>query len=483
MPGHRQETLRPSAPPALPNAAPAPAPAECFPVRIGHIPGRGRGFFATRDIAPGETVFRAAPLAWAVSEDWARNTCWWCFAHDSRRALPLKAAASSGPAGSAQHRVVFCSAMCAQSALYAHGGEERWAGYLHLLHTIETKIAAHKAGVARPPARRGHSTKAAVAASTADVEPAPPALAPFAAADFVPGEVSDAQLAEWISNVWDVIVAHQGRAAETPDSAQRELVRVIATELFLHGATPVHGSMSNCTADSPDWTERVVSLVAAEGGVAPPFALEHLRSSEIDHVRTRLRELQPAAPQRVPLNPTAAQVEGSWWGGAFRTAASSYALLHSAWQQTARTHAIGNLTHGRFRAVYFREMANSFGIYDPPATLHSLSPEGLGTRAVYQELEQEYLGSSIYPTAVYFNHSCCPNIAKTRVGRSMWFVSAVDISKGEELFISYGNITDPVAERRARLKEHFFFGCCCTRCARESVMATPDAAEPVSEEA
>ncbi|KAJ2798480.1 hypothetical protein H4R21_003919, partial [Coemansia helicoidea] len=113
-------------------------------------------------------------------------------------------------------------------------------------------------------------------------------------------------------------------------------------------------------------------------------------------------------------------------------------------------------------------MANSFGIYDPPATLHSLSPEGLGTRAVYQELEQEYLGSSIYPTAVYFNHSCCPNIAKTRVGRSMWFVSAVDISKGEELFISYGNITDPVAERRARLKEHFFFGCCCTRCARES---------------
>ncbi|KAJ2820914.1 hypothetical protein IWW50_004865, partial [Coemansia erecta] len=65
---------------------------DSFPVQIRHVEGRGRGFFASRDIAPGETVFRAAPLAWAISEDWVKNTCWWCFAHNDRRPLPIKAA-------------------------------------------------------------------------------------------------------------------------------------------------------------------------------------------------------------------------------------------------------------------------------------------------------------------------------------------------------------------------------------------------------
>ncbi|KAI8325639.1 SET domain-containing protein, partial [Martensiomyces pterosporus] len=125
------------------------------------------------------------------------------------------------------------------------------------------------------------------------------------------------------------------------------------------------------------------------------------------------------------------------------------------------------LTHTRFRTVYYREMANSFGIWDPP-DCSSLSLGQRGNVCPEQTHEQEWIGFSIYPTAVYFNHSCSPNIRKLRVGREMQFLSDRNIQHGEELLISYGSISDTVDDRQDRLLQHFFFKCTCERCITES---------------
>ncbi|KAJ2780306.1 hypothetical protein H4R18_003542 [Coemansia javaensis] len=501
MPAYGQESREHQALPPAQAALKSPGPAWAedralaaedagrrFPVRIEHIPGRGRGFFATRDIGRGETVFCAAPLAWSVSEDWARHTCWWCFAHDSRRALPVKAAPRQASPRSAQYRGVFCSAGCMDEAVGAHGGPERWAVYLELLGHIEADLTAHKASAGRlpstgsraPPAADGqpaHGARHLVGTSDVDTATFLADAGAEPLAEFDPCEASDEQLAAWISRVWDTIAQSGLFSAHMPDNSQRELVRLIACELFIHDGA---GPTQTCRADAPpDWMGCMVLRCASEGPVAPAAALEHVRCNEVEYVRAMLRPDRagpladvadaptPATlvPLRIPQRPLAAQIEGSWWGRAFRVAAASYALLDRAWGRTAGLRPAGRLPHQRFRGVYFREMANSFGIYDPPIALSALLQDS--DNGLHGEVEQEYLGTSMYPTAVYFNHSCSPNVAKTRVGRNMRFVAAADVRLGDELFISYGCISDPVAERRSRLREHFFFECTCSRCALE----------------
>lgn len=120
------------------------------------------------------------------------------------------------------------------------------------------------------------------------------------------------------------------------------------------------------------------------------------------------------------------------------------------------TPVAGQLSTSKaFRFIYFREMSNSFGLW-----------EGTGEQGVTDD--QELLGWGIYPSAVYFNHSCEPNIIKLRRGRYLQFVATRDIRPGEEACIAYGSVEDPTPERRKRLLEHYHFWCTCTRCNRES---------------
>lgn len=97
-----------------------------------------------------------------------------------------------------------------------------------------------------------------------------------------------------------------------------------------------------------------------------------------------------------------------------------------------------------------RHLSNSFGIWETPITPDS-----------------ENLGSAMYPSASYFNHSCEPNVLKMRQGRTIRFVTSRDIHKGEELCISYGDTDREVGERRRMLKEWWGFDCDCIRCRRE----------------
>ena len=97
-----------------------------------------------------------------------------------------------------------------------------------------------------------------------------------------------------------------------------------------------------------------------------------------------------------------------------------------------------------------RHLSNSFGIWELPITPDS-----------------ENLGSAMYPSASYFNHSCEPNVLKIRQGRTVQFVASRDVSKGEELCISYGHTEREVTERRQMLRDWWGFQCDCIRCKRE----------------
>ncbi|KAH7882983.1 SET domain-containing protein [Phlebopus sp. FC_14] len=102
------------------------------------------------------------------------------------------------------------------------------------------------------------------------------------------------------------------------------------------------------------------------------------------------------------------------------------------------------------RDVLARDTGNAFGIWDG------------GKR-------DEMLGWGIWVSASYFNHSCAPNVRKTRVGRALHFETTRAIAAGEELCISYIDTDSPVQRRRRELEESWFFTCRCRRCEEESL--------------
>ncbi|KAF2247340.1 SET domain-containing protein [Trematosphaeria pertusa] len=96
-----------------------------------------------------------------------------------------------------------------------------------------------------------------------------------------------------------------------------------------------------------------------------------------------------------------------------------------------------------------RDSHNSFGI-------RSLEDDG-----------SEFFGYGCWPAASYFNHSCGPNIEKTRVGRAWHFRAGRDIEKGEELCITYLSGDERKLSRGKRmllLKRQWGFRCGCERC-------------------
>jgi len=97
-----------------------------------------------------------------------------------------------------------------------------------------------------------------------------------------------------------------------------------------------------------------------------------------------------------------------------------------------------------------RHLSNSFGIWELPLTPDS-----------------ENLGSVMYPSASYFNHSCDPNVTKVRRGRRVLFVTSKYVEAGEELCISYGHTERELVERRQVLRDWWGFSCNCSRCRRE----------------
>ncbi|KAK2467641.1 hypothetical protein APHAL10511_000496 [Amanita phalloides] len=102
------------------------------------------------------------------------------------------------------------------------------------------------------------------------------------------------------------------------------------------------------------------------------------------------------------------------------------------------------------RGLLGRDHGNVFGIWD-----------------CADQDDSEMLGWGMYVQGSYFNHDCSPNVKKQRVGRAMNFYAIRDIMPGEEMRIAYINVADPVINRRAELKEEWYFDCICARCQAE----------------
>jgi hypothetical protein len=100
-----------------------------------------------------------------------------------------------------------------------------------------------------------------------------------------------------------------------------------------------------------------------------------------------------------------------------------------------------------------KEECNSFGIYT-----HNY----LGTLAPRQSY-----GLSLFPTAVFFNHSCAPNVSHYSSEGNMVFRAIKGLETGEEAMINYIDEDLDVKERRRMLKEFFLFDCGCVKCIQD----------------
>ena len=111
---------------------------------------------------------------------------------------------------------------------------------------------------------------------------------------------------------------------------------------------------------------------------------------------------------------------------------------------------------------------NDYSLKDLDQLLTKLKTNGF----CIADCESIPLGLGVYPDASFANHSCCPNAIQT-------FVYGVEgayptirltvceergISAGDEICISYIDCSALRASRQKRLREAYYFHCCCHYC-------------------
>ncbi|EEP76645.1 predicted protein [Uncinocarpus reesii 1704] len=76
----------------------------------------------------------------------------------------------------------------------------------------------------------------------------------------------------------------------------------------------------------------------------------------------------------------------------------------------------------------------------------------------------DHVGAAIEPLAALCNHSCSPNAATDFDKGKIWVRALRDIGKGEQVFVSYIETTDPYAHRQSELLKRYYFNCKCNKC-------------------
>ncbi|TVY18552.1 SET domain and MYND-type zinc finger protein 6 [Lachnellula arida] len=74
------------------------------------------------------------------------------------------------------------------------------------------------------------------------------------------------------------------------------------------------------------------------------------------------------------------------------------------------------------------------------------------------------IGLCYEPTLALANHSCVPNAFIMFDGRGVSLMALDPIRAGEQIFISYVDFTQSRDQRRAELKQRYFFDCECEKC-------------------
>lgn len=82
------------------------------------------------------------------------------------------------------------------------------------------------------------------------------------------------------------------------------------------------------------------------------------------------------------------------------------------------------------------------------------------------------LGVGLYPQLSVLNHSCWPNCSSIFNGVMLEIRNIRNISKDEEIAISYSESMLPTMQRRQELNERYFFTCTCFLCNWRQNMCT-----------
>ena len=396
-------------------------------IQVTTISGRGRAYCATAAIGKGETVLTSSPIAAIVSQEWLPETCLWCFHCSYPRRNKVRAIVhqDSKRRKTPFEGAGFCSESCKELAKTSNY-EEEWESVQQAYIALDHEYRA----------REQHEGIATPAASEADVGDY---FGGYTEANVSESEeatdINDsAKLKEYIDRVWNLAVRDPALLANSqtfvPETERVDMCKLIATCLIRKYYS------ENSTSDP---------------SIQKFDSLMNMQCNEVTRFQDLYRKMEVADSTVIPA--TALQ--------SFENAAKHlpeeimqdiqlYLFFSSAFEKT-NTNIPWTFNHDLFRQVLYREMSNSFGIWDPS--------EGS---------DQELLGWALHPKAVYFNHSCEPNIRKVRQGRNMVFIAEHNIEEGEELCITYGSVAEPVEERRNRLLENYSFWCQCSRCTRES---------------
>lgn len=124
-----------------------------------------------------------------------------------------------------------------------------------------------------------------------------------------------------------------------------------------------------------------------------------------------------------------------------------------AYPNSEQEFEIGAILIGLLQALQF----NAHEIYETKAFE---SQQNVGGKKTI------YVGAAIYNSAVYFNHSCYPDVIRHFVGTSIVLSASHPLQPGETISENYGPIfiKQPLAIRQRNLKSRYWFQCACIAC-------------------
>ncbi|ORX55161.1 SET domain-containing protein [Hesseltinella vesiculosa] len=431
---------------------PSPSP-ESF-LQVQPLPNKGRGFVASRPITKGTLIHVAHPFAAVTHQAWKPETCMGCYAFSYPKTMKCKAVATPLEAQCWLASLGSVGALGSQRPDLSSDQKKKKkrstplppASKLQLRHTAFCSDTCKAAHIDRLPGPRDgsgvpflwyrwltcmyrleHSDLIVASSKTSSSVINGPSPSQYDVED-------DDELTDLLNSLWDNATQLTLNQDGT-DEHDLTMLRLIASCML----------QLNHTEETPD--------VASQ-------QLWDMQDNELTAFRHTYR-----GPRFVTTN----DLLTSTLPDPVQHAMSLYAKLTHAMTADHPHHhmpqPLTNLDHKLFRAIYFREMANGFGLWEQPTS--GSSDDNCEEDKVTDDLE--LLGYGIYPSAVYFNHSCDANVTKVRHGHLMYFYAKQPISKGEEACISYGNVQAPVQERQQRLLYHYHFLCACRRCAQESI--------------
>lgn len=132
---------------------------------------------------------------------------------------------------------------------------------------------------------------------------------------------------------------------------------------------------------------------------------------------------------------------------------NKFVYFRLAYPNSEEEFQIGEILIGLLQALQF----NAHEIYETKAFE---SQQNVGGKKML------YVGAAIYNSAVYFNHSCYPDVIRYFVGTSIVLCASHPLQPGETISENYGPIftkqTLPIRQRN--LESRYWFKCACIAC-------------------